>query len=84
MTHISPSICCMTKLTIEIETQQQKPRKRGFPPVLTSSTIFVFSPMAAIAIMMKNFERVFIGLKKDASKPNTDVMIVVITEQRMK
>ena len=56
---------------------------RGFPPVFTSLTMFVLSPMAAIAQMMKNLDRSFIGVKNDEGTP-MDVATVVIIEAAMK
>lgn len=37
-----------------MQTQQQKPIAIGFPPFLTRFTMFVLSPIAHIAIEIKN------------------------------
>lgn len=52
-----------------IPSQQQAPNVRGFPPVFTNLTIFVLSPIAAIAITMKNLLKSFNGLKNDDGTP---------------
>ena len=49
-----PKTVCMPRLTAAMATQQQKPVKIGFPPVLTSCTMLVFIPTAAMAMMIKN------------------------------
>ncbi|MFA7074498.1 MAG: hypothetical protein WC234_04845, partial [Endomicrobiaceae bacterium] len=45
---------CITRLIAAIAIQQEKPINIGFEPVFTSLTMFVFKPIAAIAIIMKN------------------------------
>ncbi len=42
-------------------TQQQNPKRIGFPPFLINFTISVFSPMEAIAIIIKNLLNSFKG-----------------------
>ena len=42
-------------------TQQQKPSKIGLPPFFTRLTMFVFRPIAPIAIAMKNYASHFIA-----------------------
>lgn len=49
-----PSMLCIARLTREMPSQQQKPVKIGFTPVFTSCMMFVFSPIAAIAMMIRN------------------------------
>ena len=44
--------------------QQPNPMRIGLPPDRTNRTILVLSPMADIAITMKNLLRVFKGVKK--------------------
>lgn len=75
-----PSTCCIPRLTSVIPTQQQNPVKIGFPPVFTNFTIFVFRPMAAIAMTMRNLLNVFSGSVTVAGSENT----VVTTEARTK
>ena len=64
-------------------TQQQRPIISGFPPVLMSFTISVFSPIAAIARTIKNLDSSLIGVKKSAEIP-ADTAMVVIMEAPMK
>ena len=47
------SICCINRLIKVIPHQQLKPKRIGLPPFFTSFTISVFSPIAAIARIMK-------------------------------
>jgi len=60
--------------------QQQKPVKIGFPPVLISFTIFVFNPMADMAITIKNLLRSLIGAVISNERLNT----VVTTDASIK
>ena len=55
--------CCIPRLVREIPIQQQRPMKIGFPPDLTSFTISVLRPIAAIAITIKNLLTCFISEK---------------------
>ena len=50
----------------------------GLPPVLTSFTMLVFKPMAAIAITMKNLLMVFKGSKISAETPKFINTVVII------
>ena len=75
-----PRICCIPRLTSAIPTQQQKPVKMGLPPVFISLTIFVFRPMAAIAMMMRNLLRSLSGAVTSAGSWKS----VVIMEARTK
>ena len=79
----NPITCCINKLTPVMLTQQQKPRIIGFPPVFISFTIFVLSPIAAIARTIKNLLNSLIGLKIAISAP-ADTAMVVITDARIK
>ena len=63
----------MPRLTADIAIQQQNPINIGLPPVLTSLTIFVFIPMAAIAITIKNLLSSLIGSVIVAGSENTVV-----------
>ena len=47
--------------TADIDSQQQKPRRMGLPPFFIRLMIFVLSPIAAIAMAMKNFASHFIA-----------------------
>ncbi len=58
-----PMTCCIPRLVREIPIQQQRPMKIGFPPDLTSFTISVLRPIAAIAITIKNLLTCFISEK---------------------
>ena len=75
-----PRTCCIPRLTSAIPTQQQKPVKMGLPPVFISLTIFVFRPMAAIAMMMRNLLRSLSGAVTSAGSWKS----VVIMEARTK
>lgn len=48
--------CCMIRLTTVIPHQQDAPTIIGFPPVLMSCITLLFSPIAAIAIMIINLD----------------------------
>ena len=56
-----PSAYCMPRLTAVMAAQQHKPIRMGLPPVLTSLIRSVLSPMAAMAMMMKNLLKSFNG-----------------------
>ena len=60
-------------------TQQQAPRKIGFPPSFTSFTTLLPRPMADIANTMKNLLNSFKGTKTEAGTLSCSA-IVVITE----
>ena len=64
-------------------SQQQKPIKRGLPPLLTSFTILLFNPIAAIASTMKNLLSSFTGSKKETGMPK-EPETVVMTEASIK
>ena len=73
-------------LTHAIATQQQNPMKIGLPPVLTSFTILVFMPIAAIAITIKNLDSVLSGVNTPAGTPtvvHTVVMMDASTKYRI-
>ena len=76
-------MCCNTKLTAVIPIQQQKPRRRGLPPVLISLIISVLRPIAPMDRTIKNLLNSFIGLKTVSAIP-IFTATVVITEARMK
>ena len=78
-----PRMCCITRLTPDMPSQQQKPINIGFAPDLISFTILVFKPIAAIAIMMKNLLSSLSGEKKLFGTPR-ETETVVITEARTK
>ena len=59
--------------------QQHRPMKMGFPPDFTSFTRSVFSPMAAMAITMKNLLRVLKGANVELGTPAT-LQTVVMTD----
>ena len=67
-------------LTSAILVQQQKPKRIGLPPVFKSLTMFVFNPIADIAMMIKNLLKSLIGAVMLVGRLNT----VVITEARRK
>lgn len=59
-------------------TQQQNPRNIGFAPLFTSLTIFVFIPIAAIAITIRNLLSVFKGSNRSALTPQLTAIVVII------
>ena len=73
----------MPRLTAVMAAQQHKPIRMGLPPVLTSLIRSVLSPMAAMAMMMKNLDSSLKGAKAAASTPARDAP-VVIREASMK
>ena len=74
----------MPMLTNVMPIQQHRPMKMGLPPVLTSLTTSVLKPMAAIAMTMKNLDKVLMGAVTAAGKANTVVMTLANTKNRMK
>lgn len=75
--HMIPIAYCISRLTTVIAAQQPKPSAMGFPPFFTSLTMSVFSPMAVMAMTMKNLLSVLSGANTDALTPRV-VQIVVI------
>ena len=73
----------MPRLARAIPTQQQKPSRSGFPPVLMSLIIFVFRPTALMARTIKNLLSVFSGVNTSA-EITQEVAIVVLTEASTK
>ena len=63
-----------------MHTQQHNPVKIGLPPVLTSLTILVFKPIAAIAMIIRNLLNSFSGAVTLVGSWKT----VVTTEARIK
>ena len=72
-----PSRYCIPRLTPAIARQQQKPRKMGLPPDFTSFTRSVLRPIATMAMVMKNFESVFMGANASADTPQPSAMVVM-------
>lgn len=65
---------------------QQAPSRSGFPPDLISFTTLLLSPIAAIAIMIKNFDNSFNGANTSALTPiliHTVVMIAAMMKYKM-
>ena len=76
----------MARLTTVIPTQQDAPRRIGFPPDLISFTTLLFNPIAAIAMMIKNLDNSFSGAKTSALTPkliHTVVMIAAMMKYKM-
>ena len=82
LNHIRCRRCCIRSDVSVIRTQHERPRRSGFPPVFTSFTISVLSPIAAIARMIMNFESVLKGAKKSPLTPAL-IAIVVMTDAAM-
>ena len=79
-------MCCIARLTTVIPTQQEAPRRIGFPPDLTSFTTLLFRPIAAIAMIMKNLDSSFNGANTSAFTPRLIQIVVIIdaiTKYRM-
>ena len=79
-------MCCIARLTTVIPTQQEAPRRIGFPPDLTSFTTLLFRPIAAIAMIMKNLDSSFSGANTSALTPrlmHTVVMTAAMIKYRM-
>lgn len=76
-------MCCIPRLTMVMPTQQHPPRISGFPPDLINFTTLLLSPIAAIAIMIKNFDNSFNGANTSALTPKV-MHTVVITAAMMK
>ena len=64
--------------------QQQKPVNMGFAPVFTSFTMLVLSPIAAIAIIIRNLLKSFKGAIASAGSWNTVVTTDANTKKRTK
>ena len=75
--------CCIRSDVRVMRIQHESPKTSGFPPVFTSFTISVLSPIAPIARTIMNFESVLNGANTDSSTPQA-MAIVVINEARMK
>lgn len=65
-------------------TQQQKPVNMGLAPVFTSFTMFVLSPIAAIAIIIRNLLKSFSGAVVSDGRRNTVVTMEASTKKRTK
>ena len=61
-----------------IAIQQHAPIINGFVPVLISFTMSVFSPIAAIAITIKNLLNILNGAKKSAGTEHETAIVVII------
>ena len=61
-----------------MDIQQHIPIKIGFPPVLISFIILVFKPIAAIAIIIKNFDNCLKKANIEMSTPAETVTVVII------
>ena len=78
-----PNNFCINRHIAVIPNQQHAPIINGFPPVLINFTISVFSPIAAIAVTMKNLLKIFMGVKISGESPN-EIQIVVIIDASIK
>ena len=77
----------MARLAAAMQIQQMRPMRMGLAPDFTSFTRSVFSPMAAMAMTMKNRLKVFKGAKTATSAPAataTVVMTEAAKKSRMK
>ena len=80
---IIPIKYCNKRDTRVIPIQQQNPSKSAFFPLCKRCKKFVLRPIAAIAIVMKNFDRFFAGRKTWLENPKL-VQTVVKRLARMK
>ena len=78
-----PSNCCIAKLTKIIPIQQRAPSTIAFPPCEINFLISVLSPIADIAIIIKNFDKNFIVDKKEAGSGSTVVKIDASRKNKM-
>lgn len=76
------NICCIRRLTNAIHTQQQNPMIIGFPPFFINLTILVFSPIAHIAIVIKNLPASVKGFVVLISRLNIVLIIVANRENK--
>ena len=79
-------MCCIPRLTMVMPTQQHPPRISGFPPDLINFTTLLLSPIAAIAMIMKNLDSSFSGANTSALTPrlmHTVVMTAAMIKYRM-
>lgn len=76
-------IFCIIKVTTVIPVQQQNPINIGLTPDLISSMTLQLSPMAPIAMVIKNLLSSLRGTKVVADTP-CDKAMVVITEASTK
>ena len=74
----------MPRDTAAMAIQQHRPMRIGLPPVRTSLTMLVLKPMAAMAMMMKNFESSLMGAVTADGRANTVVMTLASTKKMMK
>ena len=61
-----------------IPSQQHAPIINGFPPVLINFIMLVFSPIADIAVTIRNLLNVFNGIKKSPETPKDSATVVMI------
>lgn len=76
--YTKPRKFCKIRLTPVMPIQQHAPMAIGLPPFLTSLTMLVFSPIAAIAMMMKNLLSSLMGAKKEAGSPKWMAVVVMM------
>ena len=74
---------CIPRLVRMMAIQQMAPRIIDFPLDLTIATRFVLSPIALMAMIMRNLENCLRGVKKLLDTPR-EVSRVVRRDARMK
>ena len=77
----SPNSFCMRREARLINNQQTPPTRSAEPPLVISCLRFVWKPIAAMAIIIINFERSFKG-EKTAGVTPSDIETVVISEAK--
>ena len=73
----------MPKDTNATAAQQHSPKKIGLPPLLIRLTRLVLSPIAAIAIVIRNLPKLTIGLLTAAGMPVTVLMTAASRKNRI-
>ena len=78
-----PIRVCIPRLVRMMAIQQSAPRRMDFPLDLTIATRFVLSPIALMAMIMRNLESCLRGVKKLLDTPR-EVSRVVRRDARIK
>ena len=77
-----PSQCCIARLDAVIKIQQIKPSTMGLPPVFTNFIMLVLSPIAVIAIIIKNLLSHFSAFIREPGRlKNVVIKIIVMADQ---
>ena len=77
-------MCCIKRLTQIIPIQQRAPSRIALPPWEIKFFMSVLSPIADIAIMMKNFDKNFMLDKKVSGRGKSVVTIDASRKNKIK